>query len=356
MPSSTNSNFFIRVAASKDGQRWDTYVLNHPEATPYHLFAWNSAVTESYGHRCYYLYAEKNGLFAGVLPLVHIRLPGIVNELSSLPYCDVGNCLCDNEQIQDALLIEALKLQRMLQVKKMQLRGSLKKTELKDVFFHAEITGKVRMLLDLPPSSNELFSGFKSKLRSQIRKAEKNNITFCWSGLEELNKIYSVFSRNMHELGSPVHAENWFKNVLTHYSQRVKVGLAIFEEKPVGMGIILLGRHSVSIPWASTLRAYNHLGPNMLLYWNFLKFSADNGFNIFDFGRSTKDEGSYMFKKQWGAVSEPLTWYTNREVHESHVHVSRYSGMRELVSSMWRKIPLPVANSLGPHMRKYISL
>ncbi len=36
-------------------------------------------------------------------------------------------------------------------------------------------TGKVRMFLDPPASSDELFKSLKSKLRSQVRKAGKNS-------------------------------------------------------------------------------------------------------------------------------------------------------------------------------------
>ena len=61
-------------------------------------------------------------------------------------------------------------------------------------------------------------------------------------------------------------------------------------------------------PWASSLRQYSKYSPNMLLYWKMLEFACDNGFNYFDFGRSSLDEGTYKFKKQWGASPVPLPW------------------------------------------------
>ena len=348
----------IRQAGSRDQEQWDAYVLGHPGAAPYHLFAWKQAVESSYGHHCYYLYAEREGRVAGVLPLVHLRLPGLVNELVALPYCDVGNCLADSEEVQDDLVGEALRIKKKLQAKKLQLRGPLKETDLTGDALKKEKTGKVRMLLSLPASSDKLFSGFKSKLRSQVRKAEKNGVVFRWGGLQELDAVYSVFANNMHHLGSPVHAKKWLRAVLVHYDQRARVGLTEFEGKIVGMGIILLGGHSVSIPWASTLRQYNHLGPNMLLYWNLLKYSADNGFQVFDFGRASEGEGTYRFKKQWGAQPEPLPWYScpcaggrvDSPDKGPLVH------KREMVARIWQKTPLSVANMLGPCLRKYISL
>lgn len=329
---------------------------SHPEATPYHQFAWKLAVEKAYRHRCYYLYAERDTQLAGILPLVHIHLPGIVNELTALPYCDLGNCLADDDRTQDLLVGEALTLQQKLNSKKLCLRGSLRGTQLTNKEVHAEATGKVRMLLDLPTTSEELFSSFKSKLRSQVRKAEKNGIVFQWGGPEDIDAIYSVFSKNMHALGSPVHSKSWLLSILKYYSKSAKVGLAEFEGNIIGMGIILIGSQTVSIPWASVLRSYNRLGPNMILYWNFLKYSADNGYQTFDFGRSTKGEGTYKFKQQWGAQPRPLAWYSCSEIGKVGAPVQQNIAKRSIAADIWRKIPLPVANRIGPFLRKYISL
>jgi len=354
---SSDNNISVHLADHNDQNRWDAYVLNHPDSSSYHLFAWKYAVEEAYGHACHYLYGERFGQLVGILPLVRIRFPGVVDELVALPYCDVGNCLCDSDRVQDALLQEAFRLRNALNISSMSLRGPLKESALANSLLQGESSGKVRMILKLPSSSVELLASFKSKLRSQIQKAEKNRIGFKWGTLDQLDDLYPVFSRNMHELGSPVHAKKWFRGIMTHYSQRIRVGLATFEAKTVGVGIILLGGQSVSIPWASTLREYNTLGPNMLLYWKFLEFSADNGFDTFDFGRSTEHEGTYRFKKQWGAEPTPLVWYVPAGItRRKKAHPGKQSTMRKMVETLWRNSPLAVANILGPCVRKYISL
>jgi len=345
----------VSLAEQSDQNRWDAYALNHPDASPYHMFAWKQAVEGSYGHTCPYLCAEKNGELVGILPLVHIHILGIVGELAALPYCDVGSCLCDDDEVQDALLDEAMKIQKKLNCKKLTLRGQLRDSALKTEF-GAEAHGKVRMLLPLPPSSDELISGFKSKLRSQIRKAEKNGISFRWSGLDELDAVWSVFSRNMHDLGSPVHAKNWIRSVLQNYKERARVGLAEYGGETVGIGIVLMTNTVVSIPWASCLREFNHLAPNVLLYWNLLKFSSDNGYQVFDFGRSTEGEGTYKFKKQWGAEPMALAWHSHPDARKCGGRARLHSSNRDVAARLWRKIPLPIANFLGPHLRKYISL
>lgn len=352
-----NNPIKIRLAQASDQQRWDEFILSHPNASPYHLFAWKKAIEAAYRHKCIYLYAEKNREILGVLPLVHIHFPAIINEMVSLPFCDVGSCIAANEEAQELLLKEAIYYQEKTKAKKLQIRGNLIPTELVQSRLQFLKTGKVRMLLDLPPTTNDLLKSFKSKLRSQVRKAEKNGVKFFWGNVEDVDSAYRVFSKNMHELGSPVHAKAFIKAVITHYGAQAKLGLAEFQGKTIGMGIILLGGKGVSIPWASTLREYNRLGPNMLLYWNFFKYSADHGYAVFDFGRSSEGEGTYKFKKQWGAKPTPLVWYESIEKRKTKTEqLQTGTGKRERVAAMWQKMPLGFANMIGPHLRKYISL
>ena len=213
------------------------------------------------------------------------------------------------------------------------------------------------MLLDLPESSEALLESFKSKLRSQVRKAEKNGVIFRWAGKDGVNFFYSVFCSNMRDLGSPVHSKKLFQAIMENFGKNARIGLAEFEGECIGAGLILSTNKQTSIPWASTLRQHNRLAPNMLLYWNCLKFAADNGKKIFDFGRSTENEGTFRFKKQWGAKPSPLPWYsfppvTSQASNDKKTKPSK----REKVVAIWMKMPVPIANFLGPQLRKYISL
>ncbi len=342
----------IRQAKNEDEAVWDRFVLSRTDAAPYHLFAWKKAIESAYGHKCYYLLAEDDKEVVGVLPIVHLKLPLVLSKLVALPYCDVGGILCQNEDVQDRLLEFALQLMEQVKARDLELRGNLFSSEARDLHFQEAYSGKVRMLLNLPSSSEKLLAAFKAKLRSQIRKAEKNEVSFRWGGRDELDILYDIFCRNMHLLGSPVHAKSLFNNIFKQYTKNVRIGLVEYSGKTIGMGILLTCNRIVSIPWASTLRDYNRLAPNMLLYWNLLKFAADSGYTTFDFGRSTAGEGTYRFKKQWGAEAHPLQWWHSGLPAES----SAGGKKRELAAQVWRKLPLPVANSLGPVLRKYISL
>ena len=165
------------------------------------------------------------------------------------------------------------------------------------------------MLLSLPASKEELLKSFKSKLRSQISRPQKEGMTAIIGGAELIDPFYRVFSVNMRDLGSPVHSKRLFREIFQEFPENAKIGLVKYQGEDVAAGLIFCFRNTVEIPWASSLKKYNGLSPNMLLYWSLLEYSCDKGFQYFDFGRSTPEEGTYKFKEQWGAKPSPLYWY-----------------------------------------------
>lgn len=347
----------IRLANASDENKWDAFVQEQPGSSPYHLFAWKKAIEAAYGHSSYYLIAEEKGQVSGVLPLFYFKPPFVGGCIVSSPYCDFADVIAIDDNAKEKLLLEAILLAEKRKTKYVELRGDAQHLSLQDNRYSVNTRShKVRMLLELPGSSEKLWDGFKSKLRSQIRKAEKNNLLFKWGGLNDLDDFYKVFSRNMLELGSPVHSKKWFSSILHYYGPNARLGLMYHDGRPVGTGIILCNNDVVSIPWASTLRDYNRLSPNMLLYWNFLKYAADNKYKYFDFGRSTPDEGTYKFKAQWGSKPIPLYWHyimINRNAHEN---IESHSPNKEKIAGLWKRLPLGFANLIGPEIRKYISL
>jgi len=349
--------YTVRLATRSDQKRWDDYVVSQSASSPYHLFAWKCAVEEAYGHKGYYLMAEEEKDIVGVLPLMHLRLPLLVNELVALPFCDVGNILSDNETVFDSLLSEGMSVGNSCGIHTIHIRGQMSETS-RNNRCHQLKTDKVRMFLNLPASSEVLMKSFKSKLRSQIRKAERNGLAFEWGNTLDLDEYYAVFSRNMRDLGSPVHSKRWFGAILNSYGENARLGKVTLGGKVVGGCIILTVGNKVSIPWASTIRKYNHLAPNMFLYWNALKYSCDCGFKVFDFGRSSRGEGTYKFKEQWGAEPSTLKWYavSPDKSPASAVVGQTDTGNRNRIADVWRKVPLPIANMMGPRIRKYISL
>ena len=350
----------MRILYSSEAVDWDAFVKSHPDGTLYHLFAWKNVIEKTYGHKTYYLMALKTTdsappqteAVAGILPLVHLNHFLFGNSLVSVPFFDMGGVLAEDIDSERELIAEAVRLGRGLKSRNLELRH-LRATPGP----WSTGTNKVRMLLDLPDSAEALMNGFKSKLRSQIKKAIKDGLRAEVGGKELLAAFYEVFLVNMRDLGSPVHSKRLMENVLTHFPKEARVVIVRHSKQPIAGSIIVGFQHVLENPWASSLRQFSHLNPNMLLYWTMLEYACENKFKKFDFGRSTPDEGTYKFKAQWGARPEPLNWvniYLNGGKNTNNFIAE--DPKFQMASRIWRRLPVLLTRVMGPRIRKYIGL
>ncbi len=329
---------------------WDEYVNAKSAASNYHRYGWRDVIENSFGHPCHYLSAKDNGGdIVGILPLTHIKSAIFGSFLVSQPFFNYGGLLCDNQEAGNALLAEAENLRKELGAEHVELRH----TEIWPSDLPAK-KHKVCMLLDLVGNADALWKSFNAKLRNQIRKAEKSGLTVVVGGKELLPDFYTVFVHNMRDLGTPVYAQKLFAEAMDAFSADTRIITVYLEEKPLASGLIVRFRETLEIPWASSIRDYNHLCPNNLLYWTALQYAQEIGCTRFDFGRSTPGEGTFKFKEQWGAKPVQLNWQYLLQEGASLPDLNNKNPKYELAIKLWQKLPLSVTKILGPHIVKNI--
>jgi len=333
-----------------DRRQWDGYVANHPAASNYHRYGWRDVVINSFNHSCNYLAArDSNGAITGVLPLVFMKSRIFGRFLVSLPFFNYGGLLCNNLETGNALLAEADNLRSELEAEHVELRHIEP--------WLAELPTKqhkVTMTLDLAVDAESQWQRFNPKLRNQVRKAEKNGLTAEVGGKELLADFYRVFVRNMRDLGTPVYSVDFFAEVLDAFPEDTRIITVKYEGNPIAAGLITWFRETVEIPWASSIRDFNSLCPNNLLYWTALQYALANGYKRFDFGRSTPGEGTYKFKEQWGAKPTSLNWQYLLPEGVLMPELNNKNPKYAMAIRMWQKLPLLVTRFLGPHIVKNV--
>lgn len=376
----------IKLATVADRTQWDAYVRGHENASVYHCFGWADAIRKAYGHATYLLMltlqarapgdgatqADATGQpaahVAGVLPLVHLKHALFGNCLVSMPFADAGGILADSPEAEARLLAEAVRLGRQRGAASVELRherllASCAGARPPD----AEASGrgsvslstrshKSRMLLQLPGSSSAVLPSFTSKLRSQVNKALKQGFTTRIGGPELLDDFYDVFAENMRDLGSPVHSARLMQEVLAAFFGDARLVVVYRSQEPVAAALVVGFGNTMRNPWASSLRKYASLGPNMLLYLRLLEHACENGYRMFDFGRSSPGDGTYRFKEQWGAAPAPLYWHSiSLDGRVSAAEGADRAGFG-LAARCWRRLPVALTRVIGPRIRKHISL
>jgi hypothetical protein len=122
---------------------------------------------------------------------------------------------------------------------------------------------------------------------------------------------------------------------------------------PVAGACCLVWRDEIEITWASSLRRYNHLSPNMLLYSKLMEEAIARGLGTFNFGRSTPGASTHRFKQQWGGVDILLPWASWSKEPGAGVP-SADRPLYKLAITTWRHLPLVVANRVGPVLARLL--
>jgi FemAB-related protein (PEP-CTERM system-associated) len=199
-----------------------------------------------------------------------------------------------------------------------------------------------------------MWSAFRPKLRAQIRRPEKDGAC-CVDGSDELlDDFYGVFSRNMRDLGTPVYPKAWFAAILQAFRGASRLFVVYMNDVPVASGMTLGFRGTLEIPSASSLREFNGSAPNMLLYWSIIRYAIGQGYRVFDFGRTTRQSGPWHFKRQWGSTESPLSWYYLLAPGGDVPKLNPDNPKFGLAIRVWRNLPLPVANWLGPRIVRHL--
>jgi len=321
---------------------WDEFVQNADGGTFCHLSAWQEVMRDVLGASCHYKVAvSKSGAWRGIHPLVRVRSLILGDYLMSMPFLNDGGPLGD-ASARRALGAAARELARGWGVDLLELRS--REAVPGDL---TESDRKITVLLDLPDDPDVLWKDiFRSKLRSQVRKPMKEGMEIRF-GSDQLDPFYGVFARTMRDLGTPVLPKSFFDVLPDLFPDHVVFACVYREELPMAAGCGFTFGDEFEITWAGSIREHSRKAPNMLLYWGLMERMIERGLETFNFGRCSPGSGTHRFKSQWGGEDVPLPW-AQWSADEKAAPPTPEGGVFKLATDLWRRLPLGVANRVGP--------
>lgn len=322
-------------------RRWDAFVAAHPRASLYHHSRWIAFASEVFGFDAIWLTRETAvGEITGVLPMIRQRSRLFGDRWVSLPYFNYGGPLAADAEAGAALISAATDHARRTGVRTLEIR------DLEARAGFARRTDKATLILELPDSADGLAEQLGAKLRSQIRRADREQPAVVRGGAELLDEFYGVFAETMRDLGTPVQSRRFFESMLDRVGSDCQIVTVRLAGRTAAAALLTRHRQTVEIPWAGSLREFRPAAANMRLYWECLKFAVESGSRYFDFGRSTVDSGTWRFKLQWGARPVPLYWYYPL-VPEDVVLAPREGRLLEMARAAWRRLPVSLASFMA---------
>lgn len=324
--------------------RWEAFVARRGTVPLSYHPAWLKVLERGLRQVPYCLEAVDGNRTLGLLPLTYLNTRLFGRFLVGLPYLNYGGAMTDDEATALRLIDRAVELADQLDVRHLELRHE------RAVDHPALVQrpgSKVHMQLPLPATTEELWKAIPSKVRNQVRKGQKSELTIAWGGEELLPEFYAVFSENMRDLGTPVFSRSLFRSALRRFRDRAEFCVVRIARRPAAAALLLHGWGVTEVPSASSLRRHNNKCANMLMYFSLLERAVSRGQETFDFGRSSPESSTYQFKRQWGAAPSPAAWqYYVRSGNSSDMRPDNPRFHRLI--RIWQRLPLGLTRLIGP--------
>jgi FemAB-related protein (PEP-CTERM system-associated) len=325
-------------------QRWDDFILACPEATFFHRAAWQGIIADVFRHPTYFLYAEIAGEIQGVLPLAHVKSMLFGNALVALPFAVYGGVAATNPEAVSALEKEAQTLAKRLGVDHLEFRNVNPRnpswpTQDLYVTFRKEILPDVEAnMLAIP-----------RKQRAMVRKGIKNGLISTVD--RNTDRFFKVFADNVHRHGTPAMPKRYFDTLLQVFGDDCEVLTVTGPDGQLLSSVLSFYFRDEVLPYyAGDDESARHLAANDFKYWELMRRSCERGLKVFDYGRSKQGTGPYAFKKNWGFEPQPLHYeyclYKRDSIPQNNPNNAKY----KLFIEAWRRMPIGLANWLGPHI------
>ncbi len=329
------------LATDADRARWDDFVERCPEATFFHRAAWQGILEDVFRHRTWYALAERGGEIAGILPLAEVKSLLFGHALVSLPFCAYGGIVGEAAAFP-ALEAYAEALARERGVQHLEFRNVSVRHEdwpRQDLY--------VTFRKAIAPDDDANLKAIPRKQRAMVRKGIKHGLD---SGIDDnVDRFFRLYSDNVHRHGTPALSRRYFAELKQRFGSDCEVLTVTDPEgRPLSSVLSFYFRDEVLPYYAGDDVAARGLAANDFKYWALMRHASARGCRIFDYGRSKVGTGPFSFKKNWGFEPQPLSYeyrlYRRDSIPENNPMNPKY----RLFIAMWRRLPLPVANALGP--------
>lgn len=337
----------VHLMRPEDAGRWDAFVTGCSSATFFHRAGWQAVIERVFKHPTWFMFAQRDGVIEGVLPLAQVRSRLFGHTLCSLPFCVYGGIAAENDNAASALDQAAQQLAAQLQVDHLEYRHQQARHP---DWPHKTLYYTFRKALDADPDRN--FAAIPRKQRAMVRKAMALGLSSVVDADSE--RLFQSYAESVRNLGSPVFHRAYFSTLQEVFGADCDIVTVEQSGQALCSVLNFHFRGEVMPYYGGGGHMARDLAANDFLYWEVMRRAAERGSTSFDFGRSKLGTGAYAFKKNWGFAPQPL--YYECQLHRARqiADVNPLNPRYQWFIRAWRHLPLAVANRLGPQLVRYL--
>ena len=332
----------LRTLDAASAPAWDAFVASVPDGTFFHRAPWAEVIETAFGHRPHYTLAEQDGAIVGVMPLVQVRTLLFGHTLASVPFCVYGGPLAVDAGVRAALEAHAEQLLRQTGANAVEFRERASVDS--DWQTRPDLYVTFRRSIEADHDRN--LKAIPRKQRAMVRKAIGNGLTSVVS--RDADPLHGIYAESVRNLGTPVFSRRYFRILLDVFRDCADVVTILDGEQPIASVMNFYDRNEVLPYYGGGTSAARQRAGNDFMYWEVMRRAADRGCRIFDFGRSKRGTGAFAFKHNWGFEPAPLHYRYQLAPGAGIPDHNPANPKYRLFISAWKKLPLPVANILGP--------
>ena len=337
----------IRQLSRNEKLAWNDFVARHDGCTIFYTLAWKQMLEKFRNYHPTYLYAVKNNRMAGVLPLFFIKHMFWGKKLISIPFGVYGGVCAESKAVATKLVAHAIDLAQSLDVDYLELRhrepveGDLQ-----------TISHYSTFLLDLNQNIEHLWKNIRKSNRRAVKKARTEGLKVDLT-YDDADAFYDFYARDQHRFGTPILDRSWIHHLMTMFPENHSISRVHLNGKTIAMFMVRRYKNTVSEVIGNDLPEYRALNPNLLLEWTLIEDACKKGYKWYDFGRSTQGSGPYFFKLGWGAHPVALHYQFYMNNGKKIIDTSHSNPKRQLFAQIWKWMPLPLVNQIGPMVRRH---
>lgn len=337
---------------------WHTSIEQQKYDSFYYQQAWLDLITKLYGYSPVFLTTKSaDDEITGFLPLCLMRSPLTGRRLVGLPFSDQCPLLACNETSAYDLIDQAIRLAQEQKVRYLELRSGINDAlALRSDLVEGNLYVRWQLPLSADPAA--AWSEVRKPVQRQVKKARKLGVQVrIAQQREDVAQYYRLHLQTRSKKhGMPAQPLHYFHGLWDAFAANASMRLLLAEYEGVviaGM-ILLLAGSTVRYAYGASDERFLRLAPNDLLMWNAIELACREGYQTFDMGRTACDnEGLMEFKRRWGAIKEPLPYYYYPAV-AGLASTSEQSWKYRLLTSAWKRLPLPATRVLGDRLYKHL--
>ncbi len=333
----------IGMLQSVEHARWDAFVDACPCATFFHRAGWQTVIERAFGHKTWFMYAEQDGQLRAILPMAQIKSVLFGHTLSCLPFCVYGGIAATDPHAALALDHAAQQLAAKLRVDHLEYRHVTAR--------HPEWPSKtlyVTFRKPLQPDPDQNMLEIPRKQRAMVRKGISAGLHSEID--QDVERFFCAYSASVHNLGTPVFSKKYFQILKQVFGQECELMTICLGRQTVCSVLSFYFRDQVLPYYGGGGSAARALAGNDFMYWELMRRACQRGYKVFDFGRSKIGTGAFDFKKNWGFAPTPLHYEYQLHRASAVPDHNPLNPRYQLLIKAWQKLPLSLANLLGPHI------